>query len=74
VLAVLGGPEYRVIYPNGDQVAYVVSVFDARISAGEPRPDGEEISEVAWRKSSELESLDLDELNRALLGTVLAPA
>jgi 8-oxo-dGTP pyrophosphatase MutT (NUDIX family) len=74
VLAVLGGPEYRVTYPNGDQVAYVVSVFDARISDGEPHPDGEEISEVAWRKSSELESLDLDELNRALLGTVLAPA
>jgi 8-oxo-dGTP pyrophosphatase MutT (NUDIX family) len=74
VLAVLGGPEYRVTYPNGDQVAYVVSVFDARISDGEPHPDGEEISEVAWRKSSELESLDLDKLNRALLGTVLAPA
>jgi len=74
LVAVLGGPQYRVTYPNGDQVAYVVSVFDARISAGEPDPDGEEISEVAWRKSSELDAVDLDELNRALLKAALAAA
>jgi 8-oxo-dGTP pyrophosphatase MutT (NUDIX family) len=74
VLAVLGGPEYRVTYPNGDRVAYVVSVFDARISAGEPHPDGEEISEIAWWKSSELDSVDLDGINRALLAAALAPA
>src|ERR1700676_4025051 len=27
VLGVLGGPEYRVTYPNGDNTAYVVVVF-----------------------------------------------
>ena len=28
VLGVFGGPEYRVTYPNGDETAYVVTVFD----------------------------------------------
>src|SRR5580698_10871393 len=33
VLGVLGGPEYRVTYPNGDETAYVVTVFDATVIA-----------------------------------------
>src|ERR1700761_8903641 len=28
---VVGGPDYRVTYPNGDQVAYVSPVFNARV-------------------------------------------
>src|SRR5579875_2197855 len=41
---VVGGPEYQVTYPNGDQVAYVSPVFDARVIGGALRPDGEETS------------------------------
>ncbi len=48
ILAVLGGPEYRLTYPNGDQTSYVSTVFDARVVAGTPRPDHEETSGVAW--------------------------
>ena len=33
ILAVLGGPEYRLTYPNGDQTSYVATVFDATVSA-----------------------------------------
>jgi predicted kinase/ADP-ribose pyrophosphatase YjhB (NUDIX family) len=54
VLGVLGGPEYRVTYPNGDQTAYIVTVFDATVIAGAPRPDGDETSEVGWFKPEEL--------------------
>ena len=31
VLGVLGGPDYYVTYPNGDETAYVVTVFDATV-------------------------------------------
>jgi 8-oxo-dGTP pyrophosphatase MutT (NUDIX family) len=48
ILGVLGGPEYRVTYPNGDESAYVRTVFDAMVKEGTPRPDGDETSEVGW--------------------------
>lgn len=63
----LGGPSYRVRYPNGDEVAYVSAVYEARVAAGEPVPDRDEILEIGWFKPEELEALDLGELNRELL-------
>jgi 8-oxo-dGTP pyrophosphatase MutT (NUDIX family) len=38
VRAVLGGPEFRVRYPNGDETSYVTAVFDATVIGGLPRP------------------------------------
>ena len=39
----------RHTYPNGDQVAFVSTMFDARVPADvEPRPDDDETPEVAW--------------------------
>jgi ADP-ribose pyrophosphatase YjhB (NUDIX family) len=65
---VVGGPEYQVTYPNGDQVAYVSPVFDARVLAGEPRPDGEEVAQVGWFSPAEIErELELNDFTRALL-------
>jgi len=54
ILGVLGGPEYRVTYPNGDESAYVRTVFDAMVKEGTPRPDGDETSEVGWFRPEEL--------------------
>ena len=48
ILGALGGPEFRVTYPNGDQAAYVHVVYGARVVGGEARPDGEETLEVGW--------------------------
>ena len=31
LLDVLGGPDYEVSYPNGDRVAYVTAVYEARV-------------------------------------------
>lgn len=60
ILAVLGGPEYRMVYPNGDRTAYVSTVFDATVQSGRPRPDNEETSEVAWWPS---DGMPLDEMS-----------
>jgi 8-oxo-dGTP pyrophosphatase MutT (NUDIX family) len=70
VRAVLGGPEYRVTYPNGDQTSYVVTVYDARIVDGTPTPDGDETSAVEWWDTSGLPYDEMNTLTRALLRDV----
>jgi 8-oxo-dGTP pyrophosphatase MutT (NUDIX family)/predicted kinase len=66
VLGVLGGPDYRVTYPNGDQAAYVVTAFDATVVGGTPRPDGDETSEVGWFEPDALPLAHMGGLARAL--------
>jgi 8-oxo-dGTP pyrophosphatase MutT (NUDIX family) len=66
ILGVFGGPEYRVVYPNGDESSYVVTVFDAAVVEGSPRPDHDETSEVGWFGPTELPVGQMGGLTRAL--------
>ena len=66
ILGVFGGPEYYVSYPNGDESAYVVTVFDATVIDGTPRPDGEETSDVGWFRPQELPLDQMGGLTKAL--------
>ena len=66
ILGVFGGPEYRVTYPNGDESAYIVTVFDATVAKGNPRPDGDETSEVGWFMPEQLPLNQMGGLTRAL--------
>jgi ADP-ribose pyrophosphatase YjhB (NUDIX family) len=70
LLGVVGGPDYRMTYPNGDQVSYVVTVFDASVVGGLPRPDGDETSAVGWWRPDELPLDEMGPLTRALLREV----
>jgi 8-oxo-dGTP pyrophosphatase MutT (NUDIX family) len=70
ILAVLGGSEYRVTYPNGDETAYVVTTFDATVIGGQPMPDHDETSEVAWFAASDLPYDEMGTLTHALLRDV----
>ena len=63
----VGGPDYRVRYPNGDEAAYVSAVYAARVIGGVARPDGDETTEVAWFDRDGLAELELNPLARALL-------
>lgn len=65
--AVVGGPEFRITYPNGDQSAYVSIVFDATVAGGTPRPDGDETSEVRWWAVDDLPYDEMSTFTRALL-------
>ena len=69
IRAVLGGPGYRVHYPNGDLCSYVSTVFDAVVEpdAVVGPVDADEVAEIAWFVPGELAALDLDPLNRHLL-------
>jgi 8-oxo-dGTP pyrophosphatase MutT (NUDIX family) len=66
ILGVVGGPDYRVVYPNGDETAYVVTVFDATVTDGTPRPDGDETSEVGWFRPDGLPIDQMGGLTKAL--------
>lgn len=67
VLAVLGGPQYRVTYSNGDQSSYVSTVFAAKVLAGVPMPDGEETCDVRWFDPNQLPWREMGSFARALL-------
>lgn len=71
LLTALGGPQYRLTYPNGDQCSVVSRVYEATVTGGEPRPDNDETSEVRWFDLDELESLELNEFNQRLLTVAL---
>ncbi len=57
LLGVFGGPEFRITYPNGDQTAYVATVFLGQRIGGELRADGSEA--VALRFVTRDEAADL---------------
>jgi ADP-ribose pyrophosphatase YjhB (NUDIX family) len=70
ILGVLGGPEFRITYPNGDETSYVSTVFAATVIGGSPRPDGDETSAVAWWDPEHLPYDEMSTFTRALLGAV----
>jgi len=59
IVAVLGGPEYRSHYKNGDEVAYVATVYNATVVGGESKHDGDEVSAAEWFALDALPSLCL---------------
>lgn len=67
LLDVLGGPDYEVSYPNGDQAAYVTAVYEAVVVDGSPAAQDDELSDVAWFTPAQLACLKLSRLARALL-------
>lgn len=67
--AAVGGPGYRVHYPNGDVCSYVSVVFDAEPVSGELAGD-DEVAELRWFRRHQITELALDPLNRHLLDDV----
>ena len=56
---VFGGPEFRVRYGNGDEVAYVMADFECRRLSGELRADQEETLGARYFAPFELETVEL---------------
>jgi 8-oxo-dGTP pyrophosphatase MutT (NUDIX family) len=67
IRAVTGGHQYRLRYPNGDLVGYVSIVFDARVTDGTPRADGEETLDAQWFSIAELSQIPLTDFTVTLL-------
>src|SRR3954467_3624108 len=64
---VFGGPEYRVWYANGDEVGYVMAVYECRAIGGELKPDQEEIAEARFFSAAELGDVTLSRWARLVV-------
>jgi 8-oxo-dGTP pyrophosphatase MutT (NUDIX family) len=71
ILGVYGGPEYGVTYANGDAARWIVTIFAARIVAGEPAPGDDETQAVGWFLPGDLDALDLSAPTRRTIADVL---
>jgi ADP-ribose pyrophosphatase YjhB (NUDIX family) len=72
IVGVYGGPQHRFRYANGDEVAWVVTIFAARIVEGRPEPSDDEVDAVGWFAPGELGDLPLSVATRSILDDVLA--
>ena len=57
ILGVFGGPECAIQYPNGDRIAWVATLFAARVTGGAARPDGIETDAVRYVARDEWRTL-----------------
>jgi len=64
---VFHGPDFRVRYENGDEVSYVISIFECRRLGGDLRPDGEEILEARYVAASDLSGVPLSRWAQGVL-------
>jgi 8-oxo-dGTP pyrophosphatase MutT (NUDIX family) len=71
-LGTFGGPDFRITYPNGDQVAYVITAFECRLLGGTMVPDGDEVLEARYFAVDELRSLVLSNWGKTVLPTLVA--
>lgn len=72
IAGVFGGyPDFRGTYSNGDEVAWVTTLFDARIVSGEPAPSDDETADVRWLTPDQAFELPLSPSTRNMLARVL---
>ena len=71
IIGVYGGPEYRVVYPNGDVVSYVTTVFECKVVSGEMAPDIEETLDVRYFSEAELDSVQTLPWTRVVLADAI---
>lgn len=71
LLAAVGGPHHRHTYANGDEIGFVISVFEATLVGGELRPDHDETQALGWFAPTELDGLELSDPTRATLRAAL---
>ena len=70
IVTVLGGPEFRVTYRNGDKLAYVTTVYRATVVGGAARPDGDEVSAIDWFPIDVLADVALNTFATELFGAI----
>ncbi len=74
IAGVYGGPEYRVTYANGDEAAWIVTIFEARLVEGEPAPSDDETIDVGWFTRAEIEALPQSDAMRVTLRELFSGA
>ncbi len=70
IVGVFAGEHFGGVYPNGDQLACVSTVFGASPVRGTPRPDHEETSDARYFAPSKIDSLSCYPYFRVILKTL----
>ena len=65
-----GDPDFRMTYPNGDEVAWVTTLFEAAMVSGTPAPGDDETAEVRWATLDEAFELGISASTRHMLECV----
>jgi 8-oxo-dGTP pyrophosphatase MutT (NUDIX family) len=73
IAGAFGGPEYAIVYGNGDEAAYVVTAYDVALVAGDPAPSDDETQAVGWFGVDELDALEFLPATRLTLAALLRP-
>ena len=71
IAGVFGGPEYRITYSNGDEAAWVTTIFEARLLSGEPHAHDDETIDAGWFRPEEIGALELAPSMEQSLGHLL---
>jgi 8-oxo-dGTP pyrophosphatase MutT (NUDIX family) len=71
ILGVFGGRDFVVRYGNGDEVSYVMTVFECAVTGGRLRPDGEEVLATGYFSVEDLPT-GLAPWARVVLPSVMA--
>jgi 8-oxo-dGTP pyrophosphatase MutT (NUDIX family) len=66
-----GYPDFHGFYPNGDEIAWVTTVFEARIVGGTAAPGDDETAEVRWATVDEAFATDITPSTRHIVAGVL---
>ncbi len=67
LVGVYGGPDFRLRYPNGDEIESVAILFEGRVIGGRRAPDGVEISELGYFTREQAEHLAMSPSARVLM-------
>jgi 8-oxo-dGTP pyrophosphatase MutT (NUDIX family) len=68
VAGVFGGyPHFHIVYPNGDEAAWVTVLFEARIVAGDAKPGDDETAEVRWVTFDDALAMELSPATRHMV-------
>jgi len=72
IAGVFSGPEYGVTYANGDEAAWVTTIFEARLLSGEPHAHDDETTDAGWFRPDEIDALELAPSMERTLGHLLS--
>ena len=74
VAGVYGGPEFVVVYANGDETQYVIIAFECAVTGGELRHDTDETVEARFWSLNEMDALPMPGWLRSILPQAFARA
>jgi 8-oxo-dGTP pyrophosphatase MutT (NUDIX family) len=72
IVAVLGGPDHVVRYANGDETAYVTTIFASRWDGAAVVPDGREVDDARWVDAAGWHGLSMHGSMRSIVHTIFA--